>query len=121
MEKHCHLKLKLFSIWATNVLLLMKNLSLLPSHVVAFTVVNSLKFFTVGGFHERRTYKSFTVAKFHINARQERLCCLICYSFVFSLCREDGNRLSSCHIFYFAEKVSLQFPTVAFISHTIRN
>ena len=36
--------------------------------VVAFTVMNSLKFFRVGGFHKRRTYKSFTVAKFHINA-----------------------------------------------------
>ena len=46
-----------------------ENLSLVPSRVVAFTVVNSLKFFSVGGFHERRTYKSFTVAKFHINAR----------------------------------------------------
>ena len=41
---------------------------LLPS-----TVMNSLKFFRVGGLNKWRTYKSFTVAKFHINARQENL------------------------------------------------
>ena len=92
MNKHGHLKLTLFSIWATNVLLLVKNLSLLPSHVVAFTVMNSLKFFRVGGFHKRLTYKSFAVAKFHNNARRENLFCLICSPSVFNLSREDGNR-----------------------------
>ena len=50
-----------------------ENLSLVPSRVVAFTVVSSLKFFRVGGLDKWRTYKSFTVAKFHINARQENL------------------------------------------------
>ena len=50
-----------------------ENLSLVPSRVVAFTVVNSLKFFRVGGLDKWRTYKSFTVAKFHINATQENL------------------------------------------------
>ena len=73
MKKHGHLKLKLFSIWATNVLLIVKNLSLLPSHVVAFNVVKSLEFFRVGGLDKWRTYKSFTVTKFHTNARQENL------------------------------------------------
>ena len=50
-----------------------ENLSLVPSRVVAFTVVSSLKFFRVGGLDKWRTYKSFTDAKFHINARQENL------------------------------------------------
>ena len=112
MNKHGHLKLTLFSIWATNVLLLVKNLSLLPSYVVAFTVMNSLKFFRVGGFHKRRTYKSFTVAKFHNNARRENLFCLICSPFVFSLSREDGNRsilgmLKVCFDFRFARAESI--------------
>ena len=119
MNKHGHLKLTLFSIWATNVLLLVKNLSLLPSHVVAFTVMNSLKFFRVGGFHERRTYKSFTVAKFHNNARRENLFCLICSPFVFSLSREDGNRsilgmLKVCFDFRFARAESISHEWASF-------
>ena len=112
MNKHGHLKPTLFSIWATNVLLLVKNLSLLPSHVVAFTVMNSLKFFRVGGFHKRLTYKSFAVAKFHNNARRENLFCLICSPFMFNLSREDGNRsilgmLKVCFDFRFARAESI--------------
>ena len=53
---------------------------LLPS-----TVMNSLKFFRVGGLNKWRTYKSFTVAKFHINARQE-----ICFLYWWNSYIEDN-------------------------------